>query len=240
MWSYIKFPSALIHRHLNFYFTAPSLPDLGPHLIQGGLGHRVVFHAQPLPLAGELCENVGQGSRRVRELILQRVVMLLLQNAAWERLLDKILDWLQLRGRAAHPDDHRVAVAKPVRGKMESSSESKTTSPHSYNNHTAISSQVNPQHGDVPVSGWCWHPWEVVQERWHNRVISCDRNSISKKDRSAVSKRPDANQRLIELRNWVLRLQSTLFKFYYYYLLLLRHVPHIYEPWEDMSKSSLL
>lgn len=94
-----------------------TVSEFASYLIQGGLGHRVVFYSQPLPLAGKLSENVGQGSRRVRELILQRVVMLLLQNAAWERLLDKILDWLQQSGRAADPDNHRVAITKPERGK---------------------------------------------------------------------------------------------------------------------------
>lgn len=66
-------------------------------------------------MPGELAENVGQRSRRVRELILQRVVMLLFQDAAWERLLDEILDWLQHKGRAADPDNHRVAITKPER-----------------------------------------------------------------------------------------------------------------------------
>lgn len=84
-----------------------------PHLVQSGLGHRVVFDAQPLLMHGELAENVGQGSLCVRELILQRVVMLLLQDAAREGLPHEVLDWLQLKRTAANPDDHCVAVTKP-------------------------------------------------------------------------------------------------------------------------------
>lgn len=87
----------------------------GPHLIQGGLGHRVVLYGQPLLMPGELAENVGQRSWRVRELILQCVVMLLLQDAAWECLLDEILDCLQHKGRAADPDNQRVAITKSER-----------------------------------------------------------------------------------------------------------------------------
>lgn len=62
---------------------------------------------------GELAEDVGQSSLRVWELILQRVVMLLLQDAAREGLPDEVLHWLQIKRTAAHPDNHGVAVTKP-------------------------------------------------------------------------------------------------------------------------------
>lgn len=84
-----------------------------PHLIQSGLGHRVVFYAQPLLMHGELAENVGQSSLPVWELILQRVVMLLLQDAAREGLPDEVLHRLQIKRKAANPDNHCVAVTKP-------------------------------------------------------------------------------------------------------------------------------
>lgn len=86
----------------------------GPHLIQRGLGHRVVLYPQLLLVAGELAENVGQRSLRARELILQRVVMLLLQDAALERLLDKVLHRFEHNRGAANPDNQRVAIAKPA------------------------------------------------------------------------------------------------------------------------------
>lgn len=64
-------------------------------------------------MAGELAENVGQRSRRVWELILQCVVVLLLQDAAREGLLDEVLDWLQHKRTATNPDNHCVAITKP-------------------------------------------------------------------------------------------------------------------------------
>lgn len=63
---------------------------------------------------GELVEYVGQGSPCGRQLVLQRVVMLLRQDAAGERLPDKVLHRLQRYGTAADPQDHRVAIAEPT------------------------------------------------------------------------------------------------------------------------------
>lgn len=65
-------------------------------------------------MVGELAENVGQSPLRVRQLILQRVVMLLLQDAVREVLLDEILHWLQHDGEPADPDDHHVAITEPT------------------------------------------------------------------------------------------------------------------------------
>ena len=84
----------------------------GPYLIQGGLGHRVVLHTQPLLVAGELAEDGGQSPLGAWQLILQRVVMLLLQDTAWEGLLDKVLDCPQGRRRATNPNNHCVAISK--------------------------------------------------------------------------------------------------------------------------------
>lgn len=64
-------------------------------------------------MAGELVENVGQSSRHVWELILQCVVMLLLQDASREGLLDEVLDWLQRKRTATNPDSHCIAITKP-------------------------------------------------------------------------------------------------------------------------------
>lgn len=61
---------------------------------------------------GELAEDAGQSCLCVRQLILKSVVMLLLQDAAREGLLDEVLDWLQVRRRATDPHNHRVAVTK--------------------------------------------------------------------------------------------------------------------------------
>lgn len=88
------------------------IPFCRPHLIQGGLGHRVVLHTQPLLVAGKLAEDAGQSPDCVWQLILQGVVVLLLQDAAREGLLDEILHWLQGRGGSPNPHDHRVAVAE--------------------------------------------------------------------------------------------------------------------------------
>lgn len=63
---------------------------------------------------GELVEYEGQGSPCGRQLVLQRVVMLLLQDAAGERLLDEVLHRLQRDGTAADPQDQRVAVTEPT------------------------------------------------------------------------------------------------------------------------------
>ena len=64
-------------------------------------------------MGGELTEDVGQSSLCVWELILQCVVMLLCQGAAWEGQLDKVLDRLQGRRRATNSHNHCVAVTKP-------------------------------------------------------------------------------------------------------------------------------
>lgn len=85
--------------HVNTRFKEEQITSLvlgdrlrGPHLVQSGLGNGVVLHAEPLLMAGEEAENVGQSSLGGRELILQCVVMLLLEDAARERLLDEVLD----------------------------------------------------------------------------------------------------------------------------------------------------
>lgn len=83
-----------------------------PHLIQSCLGHRVVLHTQPPLMPGELAEDIGQSSLCVWELILQRVVMLLFENAARKGLLDEVLDWLQCGRRATDPHNHSVAITK--------------------------------------------------------------------------------------------------------------------------------
>lgn len=85
------------------------------HLVQRGLGHGVILHIQPLLMAGELAENVGQSSLCVWELILECVVMLLLEDASWKGLLDEVLNWLQCRRRAADPHNHCVPVTKSTR-----------------------------------------------------------------------------------------------------------------------------
>lgn len=90
------------------------------HLVQGGLGHGVVFDGQPAPIPVELAENVGQSAPCVGQLVLQRVVMLLLQDAAGELLLDKVLHRLQHRRAAADPHDHRVAVTEPAEPRLAS------------------------------------------------------------------------------------------------------------------------
>lgn len=84
------------------------------HLVQGGLGHRVVLDGQRVLMLGELSKYVGQSSLRVGELVLQRVVVLLLQDAAGERLLDEVLHWLQRSRIAAYSHDDCVAVAEPT------------------------------------------------------------------------------------------------------------------------------
>lgn len=84
----------------------------GSYLIQSGLGHGVVFHTEPLLVAGELAEDVGQSPLCAWELILQRVVMLLLQDASWEGLLDKVFNWFQCWRRATNPHNHCVAITK--------------------------------------------------------------------------------------------------------------------------------
>lgn len=86
----------------------------GLYLIQSGLGHRVILHAQPLLMAGEVAEDVGQSSRCVWELIFQCVVMLLRQGASREGQLDKVLNWLQVRRRATNSYNHCVAIPKPT------------------------------------------------------------------------------------------------------------------------------
>lgn len=64
-------------------------------------------------MSGELAEDVGQSALTVGELVLQRVVVLLLQYATGEGLVDKLFHGAQSRGRAAHPHDHSVAVPEP-------------------------------------------------------------------------------------------------------------------------------
>lgn len=87
----------------------------GTYLVQSGLGHRVVLDGQPLLVACELAEYVGQSPGRVWELILQRIVMFLLQDAAWKPLPNKVFHWLQGRRRPTDPHNHCVAVTKPGR-----------------------------------------------------------------------------------------------------------------------------
>lgn len=82
------------------------------YLIQSCLGHRVVLQVQSLLMVGEFIEDLGQGSLVIRELVLQRVVVLFLENAARESFLNKVFNWLQDRGTAADPHDQRVAVAE--------------------------------------------------------------------------------------------------------------------------------
>lgn len=76
-------------------------------------------------MACEHAEDVGQSPLLVRELILQCVVMLLLQDAAREVLLDKVLDWLQGRRRAADPHDYCVAIAKSKNNRPKNSVQKK-------------------------------------------------------------------------------------------------------------------
>lgn len=65
-------------------------------------------------MCGELVEYVGQGAPCGRQLVLQRVVVLLLQDAAGEGLLDEVLHQLQVHRTASDPQDHRVAVTEPM------------------------------------------------------------------------------------------------------------------------------
>lgn len=82
------------------------------YLIQSCLGHRVVLHAQPVLIAGEVAEDAGQSSLCVWELVLECVVVFLLENAVWESQLDKVLDWFEGRRGAADTHNHRVAITK--------------------------------------------------------------------------------------------------------------------------------
>lgn len=82
------------------------------HLIQSSLGHRVVLQTKPLLVVGEVAEDVGQSSWCIWKLVLEGVVVTLLENAAWECLLDKVLDRLKFRRRTGDPHDHRVAITK--------------------------------------------------------------------------------------------------------------------------------
>lgn len=64
-------------------------------------------------MSGELAEDADQSALAEGELVLQSVVVLLLQYATGEGLVDKLFHGAQSRGRAAHPHDHSVAVPKP-------------------------------------------------------------------------------------------------------------------------------
>ena len=63
-------------------------------------------------MAGELAEDVGQSSLCVWELVLESVVVLLLEDAAWKSPLDKVLNWLQFRRGATNSHNHCVAITK--------------------------------------------------------------------------------------------------------------------------------
>ena len=64
-------------------------------------------------MSGEMAKDAGQSALAVGELVLQRVVVLLLQYATGEGLVDKLLHGAQGGGRAAHPHDHSVAFSEP-------------------------------------------------------------------------------------------------------------------------------
>lgn len=62
---------------------------------------------------GEDAEDPGQGRQRGRQLVLQHVPMLLLQDAAWKGQSEELLDRLQVRVGASYADHDGVAISEP-------------------------------------------------------------------------------------------------------------------------------
>ena len=88
----------------------------GPHLVQRGLGHRVVLDAQQALVLGQDGEDVSEGGKGGGQLVLQHVPVLLLQDAARQLPLDELPDGRQVGVRPRHAQDAGVAVTKPAGG----------------------------------------------------------------------------------------------------------------------------
>lgn len=69
---------------------------------------------------GEDAEDPGQGRQRRRELVLQHVPMLLLQDAARKGQSEELLDRLQVWAGPSYADNYRIPISKPESRKAKS------------------------------------------------------------------------------------------------------------------------
>lgn len=91
--------------------TTPS-HCLPRHLVQRGLGHRVILYVAGAAVGGQKAEDGGQGGDTGREVVLQQPPVLLPQHNAREMLLQQRLH--RCRARAPRPHHHRVPIPKPA------------------------------------------------------------------------------------------------------------------------------
>lgn len=97
-----------------YYFVANLSDDDCSHLIQCGLGNRVVLYSEEVFVLGKDAEDVSEGTEGWGQLILQHVSVLLLQYTAWQLTLYKLHHGLQVRVWACYPQDDGVSITKPV------------------------------------------------------------------------------------------------------------------------------
>lgn len=84
------------------------------HLVEGGLGHRVVLDGAAPAVRCQHPEHVCQGAGVGRQAVLQRAAVLLLQRDAGEAALHQMLHSAQ-RGAGPHrPHHHCVPIPKPA------------------------------------------------------------------------------------------------------------------------------
>lgn len=84
------------------------------HLVEGGLGHRVVLDGAAPAVRCQHAEHVRQGAGVGRQAVLQRAAVLLLQRDAGEAALHQMLHSAQ-RGAGPHrPHHHCVPIPKPA------------------------------------------------------------------------------------------------------------------------------
>ncbi len=71
--------------------------EMRPHLVQSGLGHRVVLYPEKLFVLSEDAEDVSEGGEGGGKLVLQHVSVFFFQGASWQLALNELHHRLQVR-----------------------------------------------------------------------------------------------------------------------------------------------
>lgn len=90
------------------------------YLVKCCLRNRVVLYVESLFALGKHAEYPGQGRQWGRELVLQHVPVLLLEDASREGEPEELLDRLQVRVGACYSYHYRITISKPESRKIMS------------------------------------------------------------------------------------------------------------------------
>lgn len=83
-----------------------------PHLVQSGLGHRVILYAEKLSVLSEDAEDVSEGGEGGGKLVLQHVSVFFFQGASRQLALNELHHRLQVRIWPRNPQNDGVPIAK--------------------------------------------------------------------------------------------------------------------------------